>query len=68
MRVTRPAPLGKGGFLLFMGVPLVSEELALVEQKVFLGRSSVVSKRWWLQGQVLQSCEFLMYLNNASKT
>lgn len=44
MRVTRPAPLGKRGFLLLMGIPLVSEELALVEQKVFLGRSSVVSQ------------------------
>lgn len=44
VRVTRPAPLGKGGFLLLMGIPLVSEELALVEQKVFLGRSSVVSQ------------------------
>lgn len=44
-RVIRPAPLGKGGFLLPMGIPLVGKELALVEQKVLLGRNSVVSKR-----------------------
>lgn len=39
MRVTRPAPLGKGGVLLPMEIPLVSKELALVEQKVLLGRA-----------------------------
>lgn len=49
---------GEGGASCFSRAFLtVSEELALVEQKVFLGRSSVVSKRWWLQGQVLPSCE-----------
>lgn len=66
--VARPAPLGTKGFLCPPGVALLREELTLVEQKVLLGRSSVVSKCLWLQTQVLQFSEVLLCLNKSRKS
>jgi len=39
-RITRPAPLGKRGCLLLMGIPLVRKELALVCERSSLERAA----------------------------